>query len=67
VSLLWGLGSLSERLESLSQEVQAGAAAQGRAWACDVANIKCRVGRREYVVWKAAAAATDVDQPVPYL
>ena len=58
VSLMWALGSMSQRLVALSQEVQAGlsAALQEHPWECDVAKIECRVGQRVYAVWEAAGS-----------
>lgn len=58
VSLMWALGSMSQRLVTLSQEVQTGlgAALQEHPWECNVSKIECRVGQRIYAVWEATGS-----------
>ena len=56
VSLMWALGSSSQRLVALSQQVQDGMVPtlQGCVWETDVTKIECRIGQRVHALWEAA-------------
>lgn len=57
VSLLWALGSISERLQAVVDKVHArgcghGAALHGQDREMAVTSIACRIGERVHVVWE---------------
>ena len=57
VSLLWGLGSMAERLQAAINKVHVrgcgqGAALQGQDWDMAVTRMECRTGERVHVVWE---------------
>ncbi len=58
VSLMWAMGSSSQRLVMLIQHLQdsVGPVLQGHAWEVDVTKIECRIGQRVHAVWEATRA-----------